>query len=80
LKEEKHNRFQMNKKLADYQRSQADEKAKHREDEFEREMQEAMMIKNAIENDDKMFDTYAKRCLDEWESNVTWCSDSRARA
>ena len=73
LKEEKLNRFKMTKKLQDYQRLQADEKAKQREDDFEREMAEAKMIKDAIDNDDKMFDTYAKRCLDEWQGNV--CSD-----
>lgn len=60
----------MNKKICDFQKKQASEKNQEREDDFMREMAEAEMIKNAIENDEKMFNTYAKRCLEEWEHQV----------
>lgn len=68
----------MNKKLAEFQKKQAAEKNKEREDDLLREMEEAQMIKDAIENDEKMFNTYAKKCLDEWESQVGF-GDSRAK-
>lgn len=61
----------MNKRIQDFQKKQAAEKNKEREDDFMREMAEAEMIKNAIENDEKLFNTYAKRCLEEWETQVT---------
>ena len=60
----------MNQKLAHFQKNQADEKSKQREDDFMRELEEANMINQAIENDDKMFNTYAQRCLSEWENQV----------
>lgn len=60
----------MNQKLSDFQRKQADEKALQRENDLMKEMAEAKMIQDAIENDEKMFNTYAKRCLDEWDHQV----------
>lgn len=60
----------MNRKLAEFQKKQAEEKNREREDDFMREMQEAEMIHQAIENDDKLFNTYAKRCLEEWQVQV----------
>ena len=68
----------MNRNLSEFQKKQADEKAQQREEDFLREMEEARMINEAIENDDKMFSTYAQRCLGEWEAQVV-ASDRRER-
>lgn len=68
----------MNKKLAEYQKIQADERALGREKQLMKEMEEAEQIRKALENDDKMINTYAKRCLDEWSSQVR-AYDPRAR-
>lgn len=69
----------MNKKLAEFQKKQADEKNREREDEFMREMNEAELIRQAIETDDKMFNTYAKRCLEEWENQVSLAHPGQKR-
>jgi hypothetical protein len=60
----------MNRKLAEFQKKQADDKNREREEDFMREMNEAEIIRNAIETDEKLFNTYAKRCLEEWEHQV----------
>lgn len=60
----------MNKQLSDFHRKQAEEKALQRENDLMREMAEAKMVQDAIDNDEKMFNTYAKRCLDEWDNQV----------
>lgn len=69
----------MNQQLSDFQRRQAEEKALQRENDLLKEMTEAKMIQDAIENDEKMFNTYAKRCLDEWDHQVPDLVDIRAR-
>lgn len=76
---EKANRVNMNRRLAEFQKKQLEEKNREREDDFMREMQEADMIRQAIDHDDKTFNTYAKRCLEEWEIQVGSCDQGKER-
>lgn len=61
----------MNQDLADYQIRQMNEKNRLREQEIIREMEEAEAIKKAIEDDDKIFRSYAERCVNEWDAHVS---------
>jgi len=60
----------MNKAVLKYQQKQAADKQIERENELIREMEEAEEIQKAIENDEKMFRTYAEKCVNEWAENV----------
>ena len=52
----------MNKALADFQKNQMMEKQKMREMRVEQEMKEAEMVNKCIEDDEKMFRSYAEKC------------------
>jgi hypothetical protein len=46
------------------------EKNRKREEELILEMQEAESIKKALEDDEKVYRSYAERCVNEWSANV----------
>lgn len=71
IKKDKQDRRNMNRALYDFQQSQAAEKQHEREMELMKEMEQADQINEAIIKDEKMFRTYAERCVKEWESNVS---------
>lgn len=60
----------MKKGLADYQVKQMNEKNRKREEELIMEMEEAERIKKAVEDDEKVYRSYAERCVNEWGANV----------
>ena len=60
----------MNQALSAYHKKQMEEKRIDRERRLIQEMEEADQINKFMENDEKMFRTYAEKCLNEWAANV----------
>jgi len=57
------------KSLQEYHLKQASQKQKKLEDEILKEFDDAMKMKAACEEEEKIFHSYAERCLKEWDGN-----------
>lgn len=56
--------------LNDYHKKQTDQKQKQLENEILKEFEDAQRMKAAIEDEDKIFNSYAAKALAEWDANV----------
>ena len=63
---EQNERFQRSIKLQDYHKKQMRLKLEKKETERRQQLEEAMLTRAFIEEDDKMFQQYAQLCIDEW--------------
>lgn len=57
------------KELSDYHKKQALQKHKKAEKEFIKELEDADRVKVALDQDEEVFNSYAERCLKEWNDN-----------
>jgi hypothetical protein len=57
------------KNLQDYHNKQAHQKQKKLEEEILKEFEDAQRMRAALEDEEKVFQSYAAKCLNEWDSN-----------
>jgi len=57
------------KNLQDYHHKQAGQKQRKLEDEIQKEFDDAQRMRAAIEDEERVFQSYAEKCLSEWSSN-----------
>jgi len=58
-----------NKNLSEYHKKQAAQKQRKLEDEIQKEFDDALRMKAAVAEEDRVFQSYAEKCLSEWDSN-----------
>jgi len=57
------------KNLQSYHKKQADQKQQRLENDILKEFDDALRMKAALEEEDKVFHSYAEKCLVEWDDN-----------
>jgi len=57
------------KNLQQYHKKQAEQRQKKVEDQILREFDDALKMKASLEDEDRVFQSYAERCLQEWDTN-----------